>query len=407
MRVVDETGDFVGSKQVSGLMLPRELEDEGPFYRVYPEGFIERWDGFTIPRPSYMSDSQTDMNRNFPSTWHPEPKQLGAGAFPTSEPESRGVTEFAVKHPNIFVWLCMHTFGGVYIRPMNDKVDIKMDPFDQAVFRQIERWGDKIVGYPTVSGFMEFTYEPETPLYGELANYAYVERGAIGFVCELWDFFKQVGFEVKRPFSKNYDEHTSREAIEKIAAWDRDHNQGRIVGQWKKVVHPQLGEVEVGGYDPLVGVQNPPLEKIAGICNDQSRFFLRVASMTPRLTVASIEQQRIGEGLVRVIAIVENRGWLPTYFLGSAQSMPESDPVRVALEVGEGTMLVSGDREVPVGSIQGWGGNDRGGSPMMARTANEQARRKVEWVVRGEGEITISARNTRVGVVSKSVKVPS
>ena len=170
MRVRDATGDFVESPDVPNLMLPRRVEDPGPYYRVYPEGVIERWDGITIPTPHYLSDAQTDMNRNFPTDWRPEPDQIGAGEHPMSEPESRAVVEFAAKNPNIFVWLCMHTFGGVYIRPLNDQPDTKMHPHDAAVFRQVESWAESITSYPTVSGFSEFTYEPDKPLHGEIGR---------------------------------------------------------------------------------------------------------------------------------------------------------------------------------------------------------------------------------------------
>jgi hypothetical protein len=399
MRVVDPTGDFVESREVENLMLPRRIEDEGPFYRIYPEGYIEHWDGFTVPKPSFMSDTETDMNRNFPSSWQPEPMQTGAGAFPTSEPESRGVTEFAVRHPNIFAWLCMHTYGGVYIRPLNDKPDTKMDPHDQAVFRLVERWGNEIAGYPTVSGFHEFTYEPEKPLYGELANFAYVERGAIGFVCEIWDFFKQVGFEVKRPFIKNYEERVSVDDIVKMAAWDREHNEGRLVGRWRPFDHPQLGRVEIGGYDPLIGVWNPPLDRLGEVCDQQARFFLRLASLAPRVVFSDLKTEKLGEGLTRVVAIVENRGYLPTYFLGSAKTRTFSDPVRARIVLPDGISLVAGEPEVELGHLQGWGGNDRATTPMLARSTVEPSRKRLTWVVRGAGEVTLKAWCARVGEV--------
>lgn len=405
MRKVDPTGDFVESKELPGLMFPREVEDEGPFYRLFPEGYIERFDGFTVPRPFYLSDTETDMNRNFPSMWQAEPTQAGAGAYPTSEPESRAVTEFAVRHPNIFVWLSMHTFGGVYIRPLADKPDSKMDPFDLAVFRQVERWGEAIAGYPTVSNFVEFTYEPDKPLYGDLANFAYAERGSIGFVCEIWDFFKQVGFEVVRPFIKNYEIRTTRADIRKIAEWDREHNKGRIVGTWKKVTHPQLGEVEIGGYDPLIGVWNPPFEKLPDVCDQQARFFFRLAAMAPRLVVSELSIERLDGDTHRVRAIVENRGYLPTFVLGSARCRPFTDPVRARLELGAGLTLVAGPSEHDLGHIAGWGGNDRSTTPAIARSVGEPARRKVEWVVRGKGDVTVIASATRVGAVSKSVRV--
>lgn len=406
MRVPDPTGDFVASAEVAGLMLPRRVEDEGPFYRVYPEGQIERWDGFTIPRPHFMSDSETDMNRNFASDWRPEPEQLGAGKFPGSEPESRAVMEFSSRRPNIFAWACMHTYGGVFIRPLNGLPDSKMDPFDQAVFRQLEQWGDEIVGYPTVSGFHEFTYEPDKPLYGELANFAYVERGAIGFVCELWDFFKAVGFEVKRPFIKNYEVRNARADIVKMAEWDRAENAGRMIGGWRPFDHPQLGPVEIGGYDPLIGVWNPPYERLAGICRDQARFFFRLAALAPRLRIRDAHIAELGGGLFEVSAVVENWGFLPTYFLGSARSRSYSDPVRAELVLSSGVALVSGDRECELGALMGWGGNDRSTSPMLARSTVEPGRRRVRWVVKGAGSLTIRAACARVGEVTLRLSMP-
>lgn len=405
MRVPDPTGDFVASAEVPGLMLPRRVEDTGPFYRLYPEGNVEGWDGFTIPKPHFMSDTETDMNRNFPSDWRAEPDQLGAGKYPGSEPESRAVIAFASRHPNIFAWACMHTYGGVFIRPLNGQPDSKMDPFDQAVFRQLEQWGDEIVGYPTVSGFHEFTYEPDKPLYGELANFAYVERGAIGFVCELWDFFKEVGFEVKRPFIKNYEVRNGRADIVKMAEWDREKNAGRMIGAWRPFEHPQLGPVEIGGYDPLIGVWNPPYERLAGVCRDQARFFFRLAALAPRLRIREARTTPLGGGAVEVSAVVENWGYLPSYVLGSARGRSFSDPVRARASLSEGLRLVSGDLELELGALMGWGGNDRSTSPMLARSTVEPGRKRVRWVVTGTGQITVRASCARVGAVELAVDV--
>ncbi|MFO0549504.1 MAG: M14 family metallopeptidase [Polyangiaceae bacterium] len=399
MRKVDPTGDFVASSEFPGVMLPRRVEDAGPYYKLYPEGFIEGFDGFEIPAPYYLSDTEVDLNRNYPSDWRAEPEQAGAGPYPGSEPESRAVIEFTAKRPNIFLWECMHTFGGVYIRPLNDKPDTKMDALDAAVFRQLEAWADELVGYPTVSGFQEFTYEPEKPLHGELANYAYVERGAIGFVCEIWDFFKQVGFEVKRPFIKNYEERTGRADILKIAAWDRDHNRGRIVGAWRHFHHPQLGDVEVGGYDPLIGIWNPPLERLAEVCDAQTRLFLRLAALAPRVTVDKPKVEPLEGDLYRVELVVSNEGYLPTYFLGSAKVREFADPLRARLELDPAMSLLAGNNVELVGHLSGWGGNDRSTSPSLARSTNEHTRHRLTWIIRGSGELTITIGNARCGEV--------
>jgi hypothetical protein len=103
MRVRDEGGEMVESTEIPGFMLPRTIDDPPPYYKIYPEGVIENFDGRNIPSPYFLSDNQTDLNRNFPYAWAPDSKQEGAGAFPLSEMESRAVVDFATLHPEIFL----------------------------------------------------------------------------------------------------------------------------------------------------------------------------------------------------------------------------------------------------------------------------------------------------------------
>ena len=73
MRVEDPTGDYVANPAHPDLMSARRVDDAGPYYRVYPEGTIENWDGFTIPVPEFNGDNPVDLNRNFPWSWAPVP----------------------------------------------------------------------------------------------------------------------------------------------------------------------------------------------------------------------------------------------------------------------------------------------------------------------------------------------
>jgi hypothetical protein len=404
MRRLDPAGDFVASSAFPDLLLPRRIEDPGPYYAVYPEGMIERWDGFTVPGDHFLSNSETDMNRNFPYDWAPEPHQIGAGAFATSEPESRAVTAFVSRHPEIFAWLNLHCYGGCYIRPAGDKPDKKMNQEDLALYRQIGDWTQEHAGYPMVSGFEEFTYEPDKPLKGELSAFAYTQRGAVSMVCELWDFWKQSGVTLRRPFVQNYD-HRSVAEIEQIARWDRDENRGRVVGAWTPFVHPQIGPVEIGGYDPRYGIWNPPPERLAEVCERQAKVFFRIAALAPRLRVTDVEAAALGGGLTRVTAVVENLGYLPTYVLASSRDLPWNDPVRARIVPGEGVELAGGDADQLVGHLEGWGGYERWQSPSFARTQGAPVRRRVGWVVRGRGDVRVDAGAARVGRVSARVAV--
>jgi hypothetical protein len=190
-----------------------------------------------------------------------------------------------------------------------------------------------------------------------------------------------------------------------MAAWDRAHNEGRIVGAWRPFKHPQLGEVEIGGYDPLIGIWNPPPERLGEVCDKLTRYFLRLASLAPRLAFARAETTEIAEGLHRITAVIENRGYLPTFVLGSSKSRPWNDPVRASVMLGEGLELVSGDATETVGHLAGWGGNDRNTTPMLARTMLEQPRKQVSWVVRGSGTMTLSAGCARVGHIESTLSI--
>ncbi|HWU90434.1 MAG TPA: M14 family metallopeptidase, partial [Kofleriaceae bacterium] len=253
MRVPDPGGELVEVREFPGLLAERTLEDEGPFYKLYPEGTIENFDGKRIPSPFFLGDNPIDLNRNFPWSWAPPHEQIGAGPFAASEPESRGIVEFATAHPEIFAWLDLHTFGGVLIRPLGHAPDAKMDPEDLAIFRQVEAWMLDHTGYPTVSGHDEFLYEPDKPLRGDLSDYAYNQRGAIAYVIELWDLFQRLGMERPPKFVQYYD-RVSRADLIKLAWWDRDENAGRSFPPWRPFDHPQLGRVELGGIDPRVGI---------------------------------------------------------------------------------------------------------------------------------------------------------
>ena len=410
MRQSDPEGELVelcgddGQALLPAVMVARLPEDEGPYYKLYPEGRIANFDGRTIPEPYFLSDNLYDFNRNFPYMWAPEPQQVGAGHYPGSAPETRAVLDFATRHPNIMVWLNLHTFGGVLIRPLGDKPDAKMNPGDLAIFEQVEAWMTEHTGYETVSGFHEFLYEPDKPLHGDLSDYAYHQRGALAYVVELWDLFKQLGIERKKPFVDHYSKF-ARKDMRALAAFDRQHNQGRIFGAWKKTQHPQLGEVEVNGFDPRVGIWNPPYERLPETCSTQSAAFLRVAALVPRVSVAVVKQERTGEH-TRIDIRVANHGYLGTCGVPSAKSLPHVEPLRLTARGDGVTLLAPASAVVEIGHLDGWGGGLYGGPSVFSPwTRGNGHERFVTLVTTGTGSVRVEVGSCRVGSQSLVVDV--
>ncbi len=405
LRVQDPQGELVELRGQDGkplsppVMVPRLAEDEGPYYKLYPEGVIENFDGRTIPGHHFLNDNLTDFNRNFPFHWAPETQQIGAGHYPGSCPETRAVMDFATRHPEIMVWLNLHTFGGVLIRPLGDKPDSKMDPADLAIFRQIEAWMTEHTGYATVSGYHEFLYEPDKPLHGDLSDYAYYQRGALAYVVELWDLFHQLGIERKKPFVDHYSQ-LNRDDLRRLHAFDRDHNAGRIFKPWRKLSHPQIGEVEIGGYDPRVGVWNPPYERLAQTCDQQSAAFLRVAALTPRLRIELVSQEHHGSA-TRLEFRLANEGYLGTMGIPSSAALPLAEPLRVQWSC-QGTQVVAPSAStIEIGHLEGWGNGLHGGPGIFAPwTRGNTHERYFTLVTQGSGELTVTAGSSRIGHVS-------
>ncbi len=400
MRQRHPAGDWVGLDGFPDVLRARRIDDPPPYYKLYPEGVIENFDGFNIPEPHYLSDNDTDLNRNFPFDWQPEPKQAGAGPFSTSSPEARAVTQFAVKHPNIFAWLNLHCFGGVFIRPPGSHPDAKMDIDELALYRQLEVWAEALTDYPTVSGFEEFTYTPDTPLRGDVVAFAHEQQGAFAWVVELWDLFKRLGIPRPKRFVDYYD-RMGEDELARLAEFDRDHNAGRIFQAWKSVDHPQLGPVEVGGMAPLIGIWNPPPERLPEVCHGQSAVLLRVAAMTPKLDVAVVSNGR------RVDIDVRNLGYLATYFIPSARKSPIAEPLYLELAAIDGARLAPGEptRHL-LGHLDGWGRGhlNPGQSILLPRSGGSSDHAHRSLYIEGEhGRLHVRVGSSRVGWIETTV----
>jgi len=403
MRVKDPGGELVESAQFPGLLVERTVEDEDPFYKVYPEGTIENFDGKTIPSPFFLGDNPIDLNRNFPWLWAPGHEQVGAGPFPLSEPEARGVVEFASKHPEIIAWCTYHTFGGVLIRPLGHAPDSKMDMEDLALFRQVEAWMTEHTGYPTVSGYHEFLYEPDKPLHGDLSDYAYNQRGALSYVIELWDLFKRLGME-RPPMFEQYYHRVSRADLVKLAWWDRDENEGRCFPAWKPFRHPQLGAVEIGGIDPRVGIWNPPLHELASVCSTQSQVFVRLAAFAPRLRITRTDRVALPGGIVRVEVQVVNEGYLGTYGVPSAKKLDFNEPLYATAK---GELVDPGMAHQMLRHLDGWGHGLHTGMnlPAYPGTRGTTNAAWVTYLVKGGGTLDVRIGCARTGFVTARIEV--
>jgi hypothetical protein len=281
-----------------------------------------------------------------------------------------------------------------------------MDQEDLAVFRQLEAWMTEYTGYPTVSGYDEFLYEPDKPLRGDLSDYAYNQRGAIGYVIELWDLFKRLGMTRPPKFVQYYD-RVSRADLVKLAWWDRDENDGRSFPPWRPFDHPQLGSLEIGGIDPRVGIWNPPLHELDAVCTSQARAFLRVAALAPRLAIADIRRQLLPGGLTRVEIEVKNDGYLGSYGLPSAKKLDFNEPVYATAQPDGCELVDPGAAHQILGHLDGWGRGLHTGAnlPVYPGTRGTTNAAWATYLVRGTGALDVRIGSCRAGFLTARIAV--
>jgi len=293
MRIPDPNGPWKVCPEEPRLLTRREpAETGGQYYRLLPEGHIENYDGVLIH--IQPDKERLDMNRNFPVNWRQEYEQEGAGPYPTSEPEVRNVVHFIANHPNITGGIAFHTFSGVLLRPYSDQSDETFPAEDLWTYQKIGQKGTDITGYPAISIYHDFLYHPSKITTGGFSDWLYDHLGVFAWGVELWSPQRQAGIEEYK-FLEWRREHPLEDDL-KMLRWSDEVLGGKGYVDWYAFEHPQLGQVELGGWDRLYAFRNPPpgfLEKEIAPFPDWLVWCLLIS---PRLLVADLrDQEGFGE----------------------------------------------------------------------------------------------------------------
>ncbi|MFM7256472.1 MAG: M14 family metallopeptidase [Betaproteobacteria bacterium] len=323
MRIADPHGGWKPHPEDPRVMIPRAPgEIGGSYYRILPEGRLRhhRGQGFAM-----IPDAEgLDLNRNFPPGWRQEYQQLGAGPYPASEPEVRAVLDFVVQHPNIGAAVSFHTHSGVILRPMGTEADEKMIPEDLWMIKRLSDEGARQTGYPAISIWHEFRYHPQQVISGT-QDWFYEHLGALFWVVELWSPNRAAGIDAY-PFIDWYREHPASDDL-KLLRWSDAQCAGQAHVDWRPFAHPELGPVEIGGWDRLNFWRNPPPALREAEVARFSTWLRQLAAVLPRLELVEATQECLGEAAAgdgtganpagfryyRVRMTVRNTGYLPTY----------------------------------------------------------------------------------------------
>lgn len=399
MRYPDPNGPWKPCDQEERLLVPREPdEDGGDYYRLLLEGEIDDYDGATVPvAPDYYG---LDLATNFHSDWSDLPQRSStAGGFAGSEPEIQALLRAVEDRPNITGYVSCHTFGAVHLHPpLND--DDHVPEADARLFADLGARAAAFTGYQVMS-FNDLKHVPYRVKGGQLAWF-YHERGIPAWITEFWNPARAAGLEDVHP-SRWLVDHPVEEAI-RLIRWSDEELGGKGFVTWYPFDHPQLGHVELGGWDLINYWYNPPLDRVEREVAPHTDWVIMSALASPLLELRSVTTDTIRPGVHRLSVVVANTGWLPTNVTAKAVVRNQVGEVVLELDTPDDVQTTSGAKIVRVGQLAGrndartsttWWGHDPGTPDLVSR----------EWFLLAEAgtEVIVSASHARAGRVRRTV----
>jgi murein tripeptide amidase MpaA len=403
MRIEDPNGAWKPHPNDPRMLTRRDpVESGGKYYRVLPEGFVKNYDGATLKVTGPKEG--LDLNRNFPVAWRSEGEQAGAGPYPLSEPEAHNLVRFITTHPNITGTVSFHTFSAVILRPYDDRADDAFPAEDLWTFNKIGDKGTELTGYKHLSVFHDFKYHPKQVTTGAFDTWAYDQLGLFAWTVEFWSIMQQAGLKDYK-FIDWFREHPAEDDL-KLIKWADEKLPGRGFVDWYPFDHPQLGKVELGGWDTMLAWGNPPLEFLEDEIKRFPDWLVWHALISPKLALREATSTSLGEGAYRVRLVVENTGWLPTYVTKKALEKKITRGVIAEIELPKGATLQTGKLRESLGELDGRAYNNAV-ALFEGDLAGTPDRAKVEWVIKAPkgGMVKLLAKHERAGWVRTEIEL--
>jgi hypothetical protein len=186
--------------------------------------------------------------------------------------------------------------------------------------------------------------------------------------------------------------------------WNDEVLEGKGYITWYPFQHPQLGSIELGGWDYAYAWRNPPPPFLEKEVAKFPQWVIWQALITPRLELHSVKVTPLADGHYHLQVVVQNTGWLPSYGSKKALEKKAVCGVMVEIDLPEGATLTTGKARMELGQLEGW--HTAGPSPSPFEDSGTTANRaKVDWVIHAPngGTVKLIARHERAGTLETEV----
>jgi hypothetical protein len=280
-----------------------------------------------------------------------------------------------------------------------------MIPEDLWAYQRFSALGEKLTGYPAISIYHDFKYHPKEIVTGT-QDWIYEHLGALFWTVEIWAPNKEAGITGYR-WIDWYRDHPPEDDL-KLLKWSDEQCGGAAHVDWRPFHHPQLGAVEIGGWDKMNFWRNPPPHLREREAARFPEWMTQVALSLPRLELLRTEVRALGNDTWRVRFAVANTGWLPAYVTKRALARKTVRGVVFEIHLPDspdaGVTLCSGKPRFEGPQLEGHAPRNSLHAFLPARDLTGD-RAVAEWVVRAprNTRLALSARADRAGVVRTEV----
>lgn len=380
MRRKSPYGQYVADPKNPRRLVRAEQGQQGEYELLGYEGLDNDGDGLI----NEDGAGGYDPNRDWGWNWQPNHIQGGAYKYPFSLPENRAVADFILAHPNIAAGQSFHNYGGMILRgpgAQEDEPNFTRD--DVMVYDALGKKGEELIpGYRYI-----VTYKDLYSVYGGQFDWMHGARGIFAMSNELWT--ANYYFSRQQAGGSGSNQHEQY-----------DFDQYLLFGDgfvdWKPYVHPQYGEIEIGGFKKTYGRMHPGF-LLESDAHRNASFVIYHAYHTPRLEVAEIEVKDVGNGLKQVTAVIKNDRIIPTHSAHDIANRIEVPDV-VSLDGGKVVVgMVVENRDLGITTEQR---NDPANIRINNVPGNGIA--TVRWLVKGGTKFTVTVISRKGGTASKS-----
>jgi hypothetical protein len=322
MYAEDPHGDYkLSADKRRFIRVDDPAEDVLRFRRISGEGYDNDGDGMI----NEDDIGGPDPNRNYPADWN-----LQAGnPYTMSEPETRNAYTFMLNHPNIFASFHYHNIGRLimFSRPplreqrMTEEQRSRQEEMFERYLEELRKTNKyaQAFNFPIRPEYQEdLRAQTEIVTMGAriLKNYRPTPSGGSGQAqASSYDMLGNYAYLIELWGSPAFDADENGDgevSDEELLKWIDIELTGEGWVAPHKVIHPDLGEIWIGGTRKKHVYRTPPARYIEQEALKNTQFVLYCASQFPKVEIGDIIVRPAADNAYWIEVAVKNDRVYPT-----------------------------------------------------------------------------------------------